>query len=342
MCARCRSNRVRDWVGRCLAEAQFSAGASFVTLTYGTDLAVNGEANNSHAQILMYSDVQKWLKRIRKAGYPLRYFVVGEYGSAKGRAHWHVLLFWTKRVPPVPEHATDRNGGRRCWGDPFWKAGHTSWDAVTPETIRYCVKYVLKGDADPHATRAVRLSRFPIIGAAYFEEWARRHVEQRLPLRSRFYTVPGSLDPTTRKHWNYWMNNATVKYVVASYLRQWREQYGTFPPFSELVEKYEDSLAKPVGLKLAGPAAYGLRPYEKPPGGAAVSFDEKLNVWRSKGPDGQRLFWSYDGDGLPAWVPKIVAPREAARRRRAVWDLSASDDYRAASQPSGRKPRGSR
>lgn len=78
-CWQCRKDRVDDWIGRCIAESQFSTKVYSVTLTYR-----EGTPNSA---TLVYSDVQKFLKLLRFDQYKVRYFCAGEYGTKKGRAH---------------------------------------------------------------------------------------------------------------------------------------------------------------------------------------------------------------------------------------------------------------
>lgn len=132
-CAPCCEDKRRDWTGRCLAEAAHSKGAYAITLTYGTDRRIQGDRDKEGARRLRYDHVQKYLKRIRKAGYVIRYFIAGEYGRTKDRAHWHCLIFFQNAVPPMPEHVTAKRDIRfkpgavsvrketRCWDDPFWR-----------------------------------------------------------------------------------------------------------------------------------------------------------------------------------------------------------------------------
>ena len=96
-CWQCREHKVDDWVGRNIAESQTAKAASVVSLTYGRDRST-GDVDHMQAAVLTYSDVQKMLKHLRVDGYPVRYFVAGEYGSRNGRAHWHVILYWQGNV----------------------------------------------------------------------------------------------------------------------------------------------------------------------------------------------------------------------------------------------------
>lgn len=56
-CRQCRDNRTRDYVGRCIAERQYSVGAHVITLTYGTGLGIEGGGSSVEAYNLTYSDV---------------------------------------------------------------------------------------------------------------------------------------------------------------------------------------------------------------------------------------------------------------------------------------------
>ena len=104
-CWQCRADRINDWVGRCIAESKTAVASHAITLTYGrvhlsTENDAYGDAEHPRAAVLTYSDVQKYFKLLRRHGYPLRYFAVGEYGSLKGRAHWHIIAFWQDKAPP--------------------------------------------------------------------------------------------------------------------------------------------------------------------------------------------------------------------------------------------------
>lgn len=88
-CLACRINRTRDWKFRCLLELKgFNDLACFVTLTYNDEnLPVSGS--------LVKQDLQKFLKRLRKAVYPkkIKYYSCGEYGDKNNRPHYHLILF---------------------------------------------------------------------------------------------------------------------------------------------------------------------------------------------------------------------------------------------------------
>lgn len=78
-----------SWGYRCWHESLQHDASSFLTLTY----------DDEHYQgKLVLHDCQTFLKRLRKwmsaeQLVKLRYFLVGEYGEATGRAHYHMIVF---------------------------------------------------------------------------------------------------------------------------------------------------------------------------------------------------------------------------------------------------------
>jgi len=151
-CAFCLATKRSDWVQRLNVEWKKSLASYFVTLTYATPHL----KWRSGIPQLNKPDLQKWFKKVRKAGYKIRYFAVGEYGSQTFRPHYHVLLFGS-----VPEDALRK----------AWDKGMVHIGQVTQAACGYCCKYVInskswfmkKGRVAPFAV----MSRAPGIGAQY-------------------------------------------------------------------------------------------------------------------------------------------------------------------------------
>lgn len=99
---------------------------AFVTLTYRDDVC---------PETLNYKDFSNFLKRLRKSltGKKIRFFACGEYGTKSGRAHWHALIFGHQ----FPELGLCRIAQ--------WPQGFAYIGQVTPESINYTARYVLKG-----------------------------------------------------------------------------------------------------------------------------------------------------------------------------------------------------
>lgn len=87
-CYACVEQNSKEWMFRLNQEYKVSNGALFITLTYDDEHLPPGAWCNK-------SDVQKWLKRLRKKVHPIkiRYFIVSEYGPTTGRPHYHALIF---------------------------------------------------------------------------------------------------------------------------------------------------------------------------------------------------------------------------------------------------------
>lgn len=139
-CIGCRIDKSRMWALRCVHEAKQHKENCFLTLTYNDDhLPENG--------VLVKSDLQKFFKRLRKAGYDIRYYACGEYGDINYRPHYHVLLFGTSFLPDrrrisgtKPEHMlfTSETLSK------FWPYGNCTIGIFNYQTAAYVARYVMK------------------------------------------------------------------------------------------------------------------------------------------------------------------------------------------------------
>lgn len=335
-CWQCRQNRINDWVGRCIAESRTSVGWSAITLTYGPD--ANGDKNHARTAVLTYSDVQKYFKLLRRHGYPLRYLCVGEFGSKKGRAHWHMIVFWTKRVPkhivkdPETGIETEVPMPLRCrFNERHWPHGFSEWDTGNEAAIRYVCKYVSKDLLDAERQQQVNLSKIPPLGAQYFVGLAGRYVDQGIVPRKPAYHFADVVGKDG-KPVQFRLGGASLDRFLQSYLDQWETRRGGHPPSSELVSDYLDRVA-PSSLALRPSpfkAALG-RPWIETPNGADPVFSEVHNSW-SVDCDGETLFWSFDLKGARAWQSVIRTEAQADRLRAAYETRKAFNGYREQSR----------
>jgi len=124
----------------------------FVTLTYADPhLVWKDNVPQLHKRHL-----QLWFKLIRRRGYKIRYYGVGEYGSKTFRPHYHVILFGS-----VPDEVL-----RECWPH-----GHIHVGSVTEASIMYTLGYIVNGKGWQMKHKRERpfniMSRKPGIGANY-------------------------------------------------------------------------------------------------------------------------------------------------------------------------------
>lgn len=151
-CPFCAATRRSDWAIRLHYEAKLHYGSKFVTLTYAD---AHLTWNHGKPQ-LVKADLQKWFKRVRKAGYKFRYYAVGEYGSKTFRPHYHVIMFGD-----VPEDVIRK----------AWPLGHAHIGNVTQASINYCLGYLSHSRTWKMRHHRVRpftiMSRRPGLGANY-------------------------------------------------------------------------------------------------------------------------------------------------------------------------------
>lgn len=315
-CWQCRERKVDDWVGRNIAESKTAKAAHVVTLTYGRDPENPTAAGIDHirAAVLTYSDVQKFLKRLRFHGYPVRYFVVGEYGDKKGRAHWHIILYWQDKVPDVRL--------RRNIMFPQWEHGWTYWDKMSPQAVRYACKYLVKVMGDENGQIFGPMpSKKPPLGDEYFRQLAADYVKAGLSPQSLFYSFPdvrrvpygtransASGPRKSATPINFLMSGKTADNFCRYFVDGWRERYKDEPPRSDVIwawhakkiEAYIDSITLPeFKIRRLLP-----KPEKAPMGGTTPRRDEVLNTWYSD-VHGVRHYWSYDTEGDIGWHEKI-------------------------------------
>jgi len=87
-CIPCRISRRRIWAHRIMLEATQHVHNTFTTLTYNDEnLPRDGGVSPAH--------LRNFIKRLRikLQPVPIRYYVVGEYGDATWRPHYHGALF---------------------------------------------------------------------------------------------------------------------------------------------------------------------------------------------------------------------------------------------------------
>lgn len=223
-CWQCRKRRVNDYVGRCIAESKFAKKTYAVTLTYDGDQGVN-------AVTLIYKDVQDFLKRLRKK-YKCRYIVTGEYGSAKGRSHWHIILFFQDNWPEVTSNK------RVDWK--YWKHGFSYFQEPDWKGFEYCLKYVLKDQTSRQSDSHLAMSKKPPLGHEFFQQLAKQHVEQALVPQTYFYKFGDVRDYKNREK-GFMMQGKTRENFMETFINEWEAKYD-HEPLSEIVNDYYDDI----------------------------------------------------------------------------------------------------
>lgn len=151
-CEGCLLERSRQWAVRCMHEAQLWEKNCFITLTYEDPPPWNS---------LRHSDFQKFMKRLRKkfsghkelvddrtgkSSYPIRYYMAGEYGSARGRPHYHACIFnfGFEDLKFLRRTNSGSDLYRSAQLESLWPYGFSSVGDVTFESAAYVARYVMK------------------------------------------------------------------------------------------------------------------------------------------------------------------------------------------------------
>lgn len=219
ICWQCLGNRVNDYVGRSLCEASTSQGTMCVTLTYRPrdDLA---------DKVLTPLHFQNFMRSLRKAGHVVRYIVAGEYGELKGRAHFHVILFFQTPMPEIPHKENFH------WG--HWPHGHVFADLSSDEaTLRYAMKYLTK---EERGSYWFSLSKKPSIGSEYFRMRAAENVRHGVFPSSFEYLPPGG-----DRGRPYLLTGATRRDYLANILAPFQ-----FGPDQEVPERFNEWVYKAI------------------------------------------------------------------------------------------------
>lgn len=229
-CALCQAKRRRDWSFRLGVELNYSTSAYFVTMTYDeTNIPkINGVGT------LRKRDCQLFLKRLRNeqrkrvskihkcnlktAGklimkipeYRIKYYLVGEYGDRTRRPHYHALIF--NLMPSIKDTIGQ-----------IWKYGSCKVGTVTPSSINYCTKYMLKqqfGKKDWRDKPFTLMSRRPAIGSQYLEH-SKHHIEnESLTVRN----TNGNFQAMPRFYRDrIWTEKETRKQVLEKCISEYRE-----------------------------------------------------------------------------------------------------------------------
>lgn len=153
-CLACRVNNAAQWATRAMHESQFVSSGSFITLTYNPD---NCPADYS----LVKKDLQDFMKRLRirlhrhNLGSIRAFFACGEYGTKKGRPHYHLLLLgW---CPPDLVYFGKSYSGMPIYTsriiEETWGKGFAPCGSVSCGSAAYVARYQKKGTADNSGDR---------------------------------------------------------------------------------------------------------------------------------------------------------------------------------------------
>lgn len=153
-CIGCRIAYSRSWALRCVHEAKFHLRNSFVTVTYD-------EKHMPEHGSLRLDDLQRFFKRLRKAGLKFRYYACGEYGGQTKRPHYHILFFGIDFSDDRRTHSRSSRGTlfvsdflSKIWGAGFCTIANFSYQSAA-----YVARYVMKKNYGANARESSDYTR---------------------------------------------------------------------------------------------------------------------------------------------------------------------------------------
>lgn len=173
-CEECVSIRKSQWCFRALAEAEHAFNSIFLTLTYATEyIPEGGNVRLRDCQLFfkkMRSQIKRWYPDFDTKRYPLKYFLCSEYGSKKGRPHYHMILW---NCPLTCEEIF------LCW-----KLGFIKIKPCVEPTVQYTLKYFACKDFAPEG----KIPNFCVMSKNLGKQW----LSDNLDYVQSFVTMPGS------------------------------------------------------------------------------------------------------------------------------------------------------
>lgn len=159
-CPECKKKKLNQWCFRLKNEFRSTRFSVFVTLTYDDDHLkyfvgdtfmtsreiFKNKVFNDYEPCLCKKDLQNFFRRIRKAGYSIKYYAIGEYGEKTSRPHYHAIIF------------SDDLDFTKVDLSRFWDQGFIKLGSVSDGSIKYVCKHHLQPKNDNFFT--LRSSHF--------------------------------------------------------------------------------------------------------------------------------------------------------------------------------------
>ncbi len=161
----CLVTRSQIWTARILMEARMHQKSAFITLTYtDSHLPEGGHLSVHH--------LQQFIKDLRKKVHPrkIRHLSIGEYGTLKGRPHYHAVIFGIGSEELMHILPTVWLKGS-VEPNPFKPLADLT-DKSARYIARYCTKKTHSTKLNGRPKEFQLQSRSPAIGDSYIEKVA--------------------------------------------------------------------------------------------------------------------------------------------------------------------------
>lgn len=176
-CFECKVSKANEWATRCYLESKIYKQNCFITLTYNNKKIPKIKGKYT----LKKEDLTKFKKSLREHLYrkfkkrvKIKTFECGEYGTEKGRPHYHMLI-WGYRPEDLKYFKQNKYGNKyytskeikKIWGKGFIIIGN-----VETESANYVARYIRKENKKDYIDiepAYCNMSRKEGIGKKYWE-----------------------------------------------------------------------------------------------------------------------------------------------------------------------------
>lgn len=164
-CLKCQIVTASGWAIRGMLELQMHENAMFLTLSYAPKHLPKGNT-------LVREHIQLFIKRLRQHAKrmdsgPIRFIYCGEYGTKKGRAHYHAIIYGFKFTDLEFHQYSKGNVNFPLYTSPelskLWPYGLHEIGEVTFESVRYLAKYTTKKEYGKKAKIAYKDKLAPFV-----------------------------------------------------------------------------------------------------------------------------------------------------------------------------------
>lgn len=226
-CINCKTYRASTWTQRLMDELTWYNDICIVVLSYDNEHITWGKrTQEGRYGTLWHPDVQKYIKRVRKAintewkkgnlnaqEKELKYFVAGEYGTEKGRPHYHVVFYGLNGLKnKIHKKIVDEN----------WDKGTVYWDKecreINEAAMRYVAQYVQKkiydGKSGAYYTNRGQTEPYNISSKGLGKRTALKHEKT---FEENGYTYPngkGHIKPVSRYYIKIWRERDLKAYLT--------------------------------------------------------------------------------------------------------------------------------
>ena len=211
-CMGCKITRANDWAVKAHCEMRYQGEQNcfMLNLSYSDKHLPKGRT-------LCERDVQLFLKRLRKhySERKIRYLYCGEYGTRKGRPHYHMIIFGMRIYWEFCEFHHYSKGNRdypmyvHHYIEKLWGKGETFVGRATYQSARYIAKYTTKAVYGPESEDVyrnkerpfIRASQSPALGIPFLERWTSDvYPSDHVVIDGKEHKPPKSFDNWLKKH----------------------------------------------------------------------------------------------------------------------------------------------